>query len=208
MCYLVGSLGFGFLMDGGLMTIMGGIISALAVAMGIIWFSRMSSTCLAITGETAGGFDNVEDWHSGEWVERFAEFLCVLSSGAWVAVLAWGVDSAAVAAGSPRGVGIAVTYFFAFPVVLLSMLETGTWISPYSAPLWGSLSNAWRGWLGFYFVSATLAEAVAALAIGLLFALGPVCAGPLPHDLRHVVHDLLPSPGPPGTLLRNRMKKK
>jgi hypothetical protein len=171
-CAMLGGFAATMIDQGSIMTAVGVIMAAMALALGIIWSLRMSSTCLTIVVDTAGGFDRIEDWHTGEWVERFTEFLYVLSSFAWAAVIGVALDYAVVASGGPRGVAIAVSLFVYSPIALLSMLEIGGWVSPVSLPVWGSLFWGWWAWTRFYLMAALLDAAVVLAVIGLAHVMG------------------------------------
>ena len=68
--------------------------------------------------------------------------------------------------------------FLTFPVILLSMLETGSVLNPISLAVWGSLLRRWWAWLGFYILAGLLVAAVVGVEHGLQALGGPWLALP------------------------------
>ena len=66
----------------------------------------------------------------------------------------------------------------AFPVFLLSMMESATPLGAYSKPIWASLYSLWGKWLKFYFFGTLLLALAGVSIVGLLW-LGTFPFGPL-----------------------------
>jgi len=69
--------------------------------------------------------------------------------------LAWLVTKT----GRPGELLMLGSVFFAFPIVFLSMLETGSLFGVFSLPVWQTFGVGWRGWATFYLLAALLLTA-------------------------------------------------
>jgi DNA-directed RNA polymerase subunit M/transcription elongation factor TFIIS len=151
-----------------LMIFLGGVAAALSG----VWLVMMAKACLTIVVDTAGGIDDIDSWNQENFLDRFFDLLYPFSSFGWGALLGLILDSGLRACGLPEGAGLLLCLFLIPPIALLSMLETGTWLHPFSMPLWGSLFWGWRGWATFYLMAALLDAAFALVWMGLDYAVG------------------------------------
>jgi DNA-directed RNA polymerase subunit M/transcription elongation factor TFIIS len=148
-------------------------LSGLLVLALLIWLIWVSLGLLAVTCETASGSDTVEGW-SSDVFDRMFDALYIFNSFALSSAVGLAIDRFATQAllqfqedAVCQGPGVAIGVWLLFPILLLSFLETGSFINPASGPVWRSLVSAGRGWLGFYLLSAMLWS----VAIGLDWAL-------------------------------------
>lgn len=139
---------------GWLYALVGTLLAAATVCLGLLVLARLANACLTIVVDTASAIDAIDDWHEGEWVDRIGDVLYLVGSIAWAAVLGLLLDYALRACGLSRGVGMAAGVFFLQPIVLLSMLEADTPLTPVSLSVWQTLATAWQGWLAFYALAA------------------------------------------------------
>jgi hypothetical protein len=139
-----------------------------------VWAIVASAFLLAIAQDTAEGADQIEAWPEAAFVDWAFEFFFIVNSlivGVLPGVVAlqvltpleWPLRVAAVPCG----------LFFLFPIVLLSMLESGSVFVPFSSSVAGSLLSKWWAWAVFYLESAALLAVLLGVA-GVLFRfLGP-----------------------------------
>ncbi len=122
------------------------LLTTLAGMIGFFWAMVTSVHCLTILQETAAGNDQIESWPGGLFLDWIAQCLYVFNSlllSILVGViLAWAVGPDHPWAWLLLLGGVLVL----FPVTLLSMLETGSALIPFSRPVWGSLFSVWRAW--------------------------------------------------------------
>ncbi len=134
-----------------------GMVFGVAVVV-VLSGSYMSACYLWIVQQTADGYDRIEDWELGEWrewpvtlVATGPMFCLSLSVGGAVAWLAGASGEAAILFSS-------VTLWVLYPVLLLSVLESGSSI-PWSPATLRSLHDVNRGWFAFYLESGLLMAA-------------------------------------------------
>jgi len=159
-------VGLGYLaMAAGMLYTMG-FVCILAVFFSL-W---ISSSALKIVTETANGADRIEEWASEDFVDWAFEALYLVNSVVLSLLVGWGVQ--ALAPRLPPDVTVIGSLFLLFPVILLSMLETGSAMNPISPALLKSLFLQWWAWLGFYVLAAMLLVAVAGVVLGLWLGIG------------------------------------
>jgi DNA-directed RNA polymerase subunit RPC12/RpoP len=139
-------------------------LAGLVAILGALYSIWVSSSVLRILSETANGVDRIEEWANQDFVEWAFEALYLVNSFVLSVLVGWGVES--LAARLPAGCGMAVSVFVLFPILLLSMLETGTVMNPVSPAVLGSLASRWWVWGGFYLLAGLLAAGVAAAGVG------------------------------------------
>ena len=144
-------------------------IGALAMVMGtagttLFWLVAAAAFLLPILCETAEGSDRIENWPDAVFVDWMLQALQFVGPTFLAGIVASILDQALQSAGAAPGVGTLVGWFLAFPYFLLSVLETGSPLVPFSLPILKSFWQAWRGWLQFYLHSA----AIWGVAIGLI----------------------------------------
>jgi hypothetical protein len=191
--FVVLSIGIALCEWSGLMVVSGLASSsrpgALAAgAFGIVWLwliiltgSYAAACVFAIMETTAYNYDAPYDWPEPDWRERFLHFLWM----GWCLGLAAAlfVTPSAFLAESPSGralicaIGIAV----AFPVFVLSTMETNSLV-PVSGPVWRSLGSQIHVWIVFYVISSLLLAGCSLASVFLFSQLGwlsPLALGPL-----------------------------
>jgi DNA-directed RNA polymerase subunit RPC12/RpoP len=113
----------------------------------LIWFVVFSATLKTVLEATATGCDAIESWPGavfldwmGDGLWLFAAFAMAMVPGAAVAWLLgrWQIPL------------MAVSWFFCFPFLLLSMLETNTVFGMISIPIARTFASATAGWIKFY----------------------------------------------------------
>jgi hypothetical protein len=142
------------------------LLFAAAFLLGILALAVACVNLLAILVDTSNGKDVIEtwpgadfmDWSLDAWSLLTALFAAVLPgvllgqlcllAGAGAAVYQWTVAACC-----------AVTGLFAYPVLLLSCLETGSPVNPISRPVWRGLRLTMRRWVLFFVFSAGLITA-------------------------------------------------
>ncbi len=146
-----------------------------AVLVSLGWLALFSVNLLAIVEDTSAGNHVVENWPDGDWGASIGESFYALN-----ACLASLIPIAILLQTCPPARALAVHLFavgfwLAFPVALLSMLETGSAMTPVSAGVWLSLARRPLAWLWFYFRSAGLLL----VAVAMYLALWRHLVGPL-----------------------------
>ncbi len=141
---------------------------------GMVCLAAICGAMLAIFTDTAYGYDQVENWPDAvfiDWVtDAFFLINSVCLSAIPVGCLAWVLGSREILLGPLLPASLIVLA----PIVLLSMLETGLSLNPFSVIVWQSLFKVWRAWGLFYVETAIIAAAVGSLA-----ALGGLEMAPL-----------------------------
>jgi len=151
-------------------------VAASSFVFGLMYFVWASKWCLTILTQTANGVDRIEDWSTEDFVERAFASLYLINSLIASMLIGWGIES--LAPTLPPGAGTGGAVFLLFPVVLLSMLETGSVLNPISRAVSGSLLTRWWAWCGFYLLAGLLVAAVVGVEQGLRTLGGPWAALP------------------------------
>jgi len=136
----------------------------------------ISSSALKIVTATANGAERIEEWASEDFLDWAFEALYLVNSVVISLLAGWGLQ--ALFPRLPPDVPVIGSLFVLFPVILLSMLETGSAMNPISPALLRSLFSQWYAWLGFYALAAMLLTVVAGLVAGLWLWIGPWSAFP------------------------------
>lgn len=138
-----------------IMTLGASIIVCLA------WGALFSVNLLAIVQDTSAGNHVIRNWPEGAWTEQIGESLYVFNS-CLVSFIPISILLQNYPPARPAGMYLYMLGFWlTLPVVLLSMLETGSVLMPISGPVMSSLFRRPGAWLWFYFRSFGL------LAVGL-----------------------------------------
>lgn len=146
------------------MTFLGSIFTVLTVFGAVTWFAIASACALAVVGDTASGCDRIERWPGALFLDWIGESLPLVSAvGIGVGPLV-GLAWLSGDRGATAQAGVAVGFFLAFPVVLLSLLENGSLVDPISLPVLRTFLVGFPGWGKFYFSTALLLLATATIA--------------------------------------------
>jgi hypothetical protein len=141
---------------------------SLLVFFALLWSLSYAASCLlVIVRETAEGADQMSespdiDWR--DWIFQLvymAEILAQSIALGWFA--RWLLNLALPGTAAPA-IGLAVVTFVAFPVFLLSALESGSALLPFSAPILRSLFRLSWAWGLFYLLTGALLIPVTMLA--------------------------------------------
>jgi DNA-directed RNA polymerase subunit RPC12/RpoP len=139
------------------------MLVATAAVILVLWYFVFCATLMTVFRETSEGCDTVE-WPGPVFLDWIGEalwlFLALSMSAVPGGAVSWlfGLES------SPMGMLIAsVGMFFAFPFVLMSMLESNTVIGIVSWPVMRTYYTATAGWLKFYFLTAVLVAGVSCI---------------------------------------------
>jgi hypothetical protein len=157
----------GVLMIGSMFFTMGGAVlgGMFAVAASAVW--------LSIVRDTSNGCQRIESWPQPMFVELTIDSLYIVLSFILGVLPGCGAAVILSAIGIPTWISIfavPISLSLVFPVSLLSMLESGSFIQPYSKIIWRSLREATPAWVLFYAASA-LGMFVALIALlTILFA--------------------------------------
>jgi len=148
----------------GRMTILGAMFTVLTVFGAVTWFAIAAACALAIVGDTASGCDRVERWPGALFLDWIGESMPLVSAvGIGVGPLV-GLAWLSGDRGATADAGVAVGFFLAFPIVLLSLLENGSIVDPFSLPVLRTFLVGFPGWGKFYFSTALLVLATATIA--------------------------------------------
>ena len=147
------------LMTSGAAAVLAAFVAALTGIVGGGVAGLASSRLLTILHVTADGQDHITDWPSTHPTEWMADMFYVvnalafsyLPAGVLGAVLNW--------VGLPGWLTVSLTWAL-FPFVLLSMLETGSRLQPFSVPVYGTLKTCPVAWRTFYLQSSLIAVLV------------------------------------------------
>ena len=120
------------------------------VLISVVTLSYASAVCQEIIQVTADGHDLPSDNGLDDWAMYFYALLGM--AGLWVGGGALGYPLTFVFG----PVACVVSSMIVFPVLLLSALETGSFIIPFSRPVFRSLLTLPSGWLGFYMLISLL----------------------------------------------------
>jgi DNA-directed RNA polymerase subunit M/transcription elongation factor TFIIS len=140
----------------GLSIFVGGMFVAAAVLSVTGLFAFASACALAVVRDTADTCETIQTWPGMEFIDWLTEPLLMIN--AYAASLAPGAAVAWILAqyAEPNRAAMPVSMFILFPLVCLSMLETGSPLGAFSWPVFRSLWQAWWGWIRFYLVAALL----------------------------------------------------
>lgn len=144
----------------------GGILALAFWGPAIILLTLTSAAYLAACGfvimhDTAVGYDEIKTWPDVDFRDWFGS-LVALGYLLFVASMAASIVRLLV----PEFPWQAFwgTVFLGYPLLLMSALESGSFVAPFSGPVLRSLASLWWGWFLFYIESAAvLAATVAAM---------------------------------------------
>ncbi len=158
----------------GLLMVASMVFTMAAVVFGGLLAVAASTVFLAIVRDTSNGSQRVESWPQPAFAEWFIESLYIWTSCFLGLLPGLGVAVVLDVIGLPSWLSwcaAPVSLAAIFPITLLSMLEAGSFITPYSEIIWRSLREATRAWRLFYAGSAAL------MLVGLLALLAQIFGG-------------------------------
>ena len=147
------------------------------------WTGSYAAACgLAVVVETAAGNDDITGWPEPVWKEWAGRLMYLAFVAMPLALLASLVAKLSSLIGWPPWSFFLATYFFLYPICLLSSLEANSpWI-PITKPILATLVHLWWGWIVFYLASAVLIGGytlVILFEVHLLGDLTMIVTGPL-----------------------------
>ncbi|MCH8828101.1 MAG: hypothetical protein IID45_00835 [Planctomycetes bacterium] len=138
-----------------------------------IWtFSYAASCWSAILEDTAAGNDEVHNWPEVDYRDWIAKMLGLGLLAILCVFPSWGAGLLVQEIVDPGWYWpvFGGLLFVLYPIILLSSLECGSLLIPWSPPVLRSLLKLWRGWLIYYLLSAGLAVVyLGLLSVGLNF---------------------------------------
>jgi len=154
--------------------ILGMALIATSGLLGIVWSAPAAAIWLAVVQETSEGADRIEQWPEAVFVDWMLGVLFLFNSlglSTFAGVMLRGAlrEYAGVEFWPAAPLFILAT----FPILLLSMLESGSALNTVSWPVWRSIPLAWWAWLVFYLESALVAAAGGTLAAAAMKLAGP-----------------------------------
>ncbi|MEI8375368.1 MAG: hypothetical protein WCJ35_21320 [Planctomycetota bacterium] len=137
---------------------MGSLMAGVALA-GIAAIHGMT-----ILLETTAGNDRVENWPNvGLFLDWVGDLWFIFNTATVSVALGLGLDWLLPGLLATREWTVAVTVFFAFPILLLCTLESGSPFLPVSSVVFASLGRHGIAWLTFYLQAGSLLAAVVAM---------------------------------------------
>ncbi|MDI9443651.1 MAG: hypothetical protein QM844_05735 [Planctomycetota bacterium] len=139
------------------------------------WLALFSVNLLAIVEDTSAGNHVVENWPDGDWGGSIGESFYALNA-CLVSLIPIAILLQTYPPARPLAIHLLTAGFWlAYPLALLSMLETGSALTPVSAAVWSSLARRPQAWLWFYFRSA----GIVLVAVAMYLAFWRHLVGPL-----------------------------
>lgn len=155
--------------EGGLEQFMSVLMRMFAVTFGIAFLAIACTSMQGIVQDTSNGLDAIESWPDLNFLDWFGEMFFILS-GLFISVVPFVVLAKVVGATEAAfwtivvGGG-AVGLIIGFPVIVLSLLETGSPINPISVPIQRSLRLVPRAWLKFTLLALIVVGSAAGLLV-------------------------------------------
>jgi hypothetical protein len=130
-----------------------------AVLVTVMWFAFASECALTIVRDTANGCDKIPAWPGLAFIDWILEPLYIFNSLCLSTAPGAGVAWLLAEYGHPNDAVALVGFFFFFPIVLLSLLESNSPLGVISLPVYRTFWTAFSGWAGFYLSTAILLAA-------------------------------------------------
>ena len=134
------------------------------IALTVVGFVFIGSTCLTIIQESANGQDHITEWPEMTPIERAADSLSVAIAVFYAilpGLILFGVTGAMGMPAGTRWIFLGISLYLFFPVVQLSVLESDSLTTPLSRPIVTSLSTDFLLWCTFYLMTFAIALLVA-----------------------------------------------
>ena len=154
------------------------ILAGVAAVVGVAWIIAAAAIGLSILQDTSEGCDAVTNWPQGQIFDWIAEFLFVFNSLALAVLLGLGLRSLFQAGPWLSATMVAATVYAFFPIFLVSMLESGSPLKPFSAPIWRSVLTVGWAWGVFYVETGLIAIVVVVPAVLLTLATSAIVGVP------------------------------
>ncbi len=145
----------------------GAFLMVVTAILAVLWFAILSATVMAVLRETSEGCDEVENWPGQAFLDWLGEpvhlFVALCMSAVPGAAAAWLLTKFGGASPAVMLITGPVSMFVAFPIILMSTLETNSMFGVLSWPVLRTLGTAADGWLKFYMTSAAMIVATVAI---------------------------------------------
>jgi DNA-directed RNA polymerase subunit RPC12/RpoP len=145
------------------------------LSLGLIFVT--SASLVAITVDTAAGNDRVENWPEGPFVDWLFDGLYILNALTVAVLLPAGLAWLVRGQGFDSVLSAAISAYFLFPIVFISMLEQGSVMSPISPPILRSLRSACWAWALFYVETGVFLPSAGVFTVTIALLLGPFGIG-------------------------------
>lgn len=130
---------------------------------GTLFLSFFATRLLDVLEMTANDAEReLIEWPEHDMASRFV-YLLYFFNAACFSALPGGVLGGSMGPGIFRGIAAAVSMYLLFPIVLLSMVDHGSCMIPYSMRIWRSVERIAPRWIGFYLRSGMLVLVVPSL---------------------------------------------
>lgn len=158
---------------GGIYGLVSGSLLGIASIAILMFSGSYAMACMIdIVTNTAYNLDKADDWPDPDWRERLWQFWRVIYLFGLSAIAGWGVSTLLGPSPEYQLIPFSITVFLLFPVMLLSALESTSFLLPFSTSVWRSMLVAPAGWLVFYGVAGGTIAIWLALNIFLVSRLG------------------------------------
>ncbi|HSG70244.1 MAG TPA: hypothetical protein VLA12_07505, partial [Planctomycetaceae bacterium] len=142
-----------FLMMGGYMGVAAAFMALPAIWMTFWVLSYTAACCLTIIEDTGNGIQNIEEWPEPDWREWMANLIYLGFLAGIAKVLVFAFESSFGQASDFWNVTLVLMYAI-YPVILLSSLEAGSAMIPFSKGVFASMISHFRFWVLYYAISA------------------------------------------------------
>ncbi len=129
----------------------------ITAAVGALLVMVNASCCLTILQESAAGNRAIEDWPGLAIIDYLLETFYIVNSVLISAAIVWFLSYPLAGFGIARDFFVVGCFVMLFPVMLLSMLEAGSCLSPVSLAVYAGMRRSRRSWLVFFIESLILA---------------------------------------------------
>ncbi len=146
---------------------MAAMATAAAVITGAMWTVTATVHCLVILRDTAYGYEQVEAWPDGLFVDWALDSFFVLVALALSVLPGIGLGAVVRSPGLPPWSFPAASVLVLFPIILLSMLEANSLSVPLSGWVCRSWIRKWWAWGLFYLETLGPAAAIGLVIRGL-----------------------------------------
>ncbi len=133
------------------------LLLAVGMMVGGLLLGAVTVSCaFAILLSVANDNDHVEEWPSLDIFQWLDQLVLVLGATGLVAVPMWTICYITNCTGLLGVFLVMVAIYLLLPFILLSMLDMGSVLTPFSPELARSVSKCQEEWAGFYFSSGLL----------------------------------------------------
>jgi len=132
--------------------LMGIPASLVTIGLALVTMSFCAASVLAAIQDTADGHDEVQESTMPDWDQWAFTFISMFSLAA--AAGAIGFPLSLIEPIGPAAFLVSTMIFF--PILLLSAMESDSFLLPFSPPVLSTLRRYWQGWLLFYLLTTAM----------------------------------------------------